>query len=275
VSADIAARRPYPLNNHDPHSAAHHGTLGELLDPATTGRLATVGGWAGAICLEVGAGSGSIARWLAEQVGPSGQVVATDIEPHLIAVHPRLRVLRHDLRTGDPLPEGPFDLIHARLVLAHLPEREQILRRLVDHLSPSGTILIEDWAPLRHREDVVVAAPNDAAAAAYARYQHCVGTHVFDAAGTDAGWARRMHTSMLTAGLVDVDTRVQAAYWTGGGAGCRFITAVVQQVRPRLLAAGMSNGELDTVLQLLKDPRLIIHGHPLYATSGRTPLPPR
>ena len=34
--------------------------------------------------LEIGAGGGSIARWLAERVGPTGSVLATDIDPRFI-----------------------------------------------------------------------------------------------------------------------------------------------------------------------------------------------
>ena len=53
-------------------------------DPSTIRYLTGVGvaeGWA---CWEIGAGGGSIARWLAEQVGPTGSVLATDIDPRFI-----------------------------------------------------------------------------------------------------------------------------------------------------------------------------------------------
>src|ERR1700758_2008586 len=52
--------------------------LERLLDPISRRRRDKVRpGWR---CLEVGAGRGSMAVWLAEQVGPSGQVVANDLE---------------------------------------------------------------------------------------------------------------------------------------------------------------------------------------------------
>jgi trans-aconitate methyltransferase len=43
------------------------------------------------------------------------------------------------------LPEGGFDLIHARLVLNWLPERLSVLDKLVKALKPGGWLLIEDY----------------------------------------------------------------------------------------------------------------------------------
>ncbi|HZM84459.1 MAG TPA: class I SAM-dependent methyltransferase [Candidatus Limnocylindrales bacterium] len=37
-----------------------------------------------------------------------------------------------------------FDVIHARAVLTHLPERDEVLARLVAALRPGGWLLIED-----------------------------------------------------------------------------------------------------------------------------------
>jgi SAM-dependent methyltransferase len=260
----------YPMNNAHAHAGAHHTALADLLDPATIARLALLGDWDEASCLELGAGGGSIARWLAEQVGPDGTVMATDLDPSLIPHHPRIRPLQHDLRGGDPIPGGPFDLIHARLVLSHLPQRDQILPMLAGLLTPGGVILIEDWAPLRTREQVIIAAPTDAAAALYAEYQHTIGVHILDQAGTDPTWARRIHPAMLTAGLTGVHTEIHATYWTGGSPGCQAVAAVAAQVRPRLREF-LTDSQLDQILGLLTDPRLIIHGHPMYATSGRAP----
>ena len=62
---------------------------------------------------EVGGGGGSIARWLADRVSPSGRVVATDIDTrHLDALgDPRIDMRHHDVRAA--APEGPFNLIGA------------------------------------------------------------------------------------------------------------------------------------------------------------------
>jgi hypothetical protein len=44
----------------------------EINDPATTCRLSSLGLTSGWRCLELGAGAGSIACWMAERVAPSG-----------------------------------------------------------------------------------------------------------------------------------------------------------------------------------------------------------
>ncbi|MGI5213833.1 class I SAM-dependent methyltransferase [Plantactinospora sp. CA-290183] len=259
------------MNNKDGHSPAHHAALAELLDPVTIARLSELGDWKSATCVDVGAGGGSIAMWLADQVGDDGRVFATDMDPDQIPHHRRLLRVQHDIRGDDPLAGGLYDLIIARLVLSHLPDREAILHRLANRLAAGGTLVVADWATLRDREETIVAAPSEEAADLYATYQRTVGKDVFDAAGTDRNWARRIHPVMLTAGLTEVETRVSAEYWTGGGAGTRFVAAVLQQVRPRLLAAGMTDLQLHKTLAILDDPGLVIHGHPFYITSGRRP----
>jgi hypothetical protein len=48
-----------------------------------------------------------------------------------------VRVVRHDA-ARDPMPEGPFDLIHARALLCHLPSRTDVLRRAARSVPPAA-----------------------------------------------------------------------------------------------------------------------------------------
>lgn len=113
-------------------------------DSTTKRRLAARGVAAGWDCMEVGAGAGSIARWLGEQVGPTGTVVAADIDVRLLTDMPgNVQVRQLDVQT-EPLPRNAFDLIHTRLVLNHLPEREQVLDKLVTALRPGGWLVVEE-----------------------------------------------------------------------------------------------------------------------------------
>ena len=57
--------------------------LEATLDPGTREHLTRLGAGPGKRCLEVGAGGGSVALWLAGQVAPGGTVVATDLENRL------------------------------------------------------------------------------------------------------------------------------------------------------------------------------------------------
>jgi len=62
---------------------------------------------------------------------------------------------------NDPLPEAAFDLVHTRLVLVHLPERDRVLERLIAALKPGGWIAADEldacsapcyWKVRRQRE---------------------------------------------------------------------------------------------------------------------------
>src|SRR4051812_5008291 len=76
-------------------------SLEALFDAASQRHLADRGVQAGWRCLEVGCGAGSLALWLADRVGPTGSVLATDLDPRFLDGHERsnLMVVRHDLMT--------------------------------------------------------------------------------------------------------------------------------------------------------------------------------
>jgi ubiquinone/menaquinone biosynthesis C-methylase UbiE len=275
-----ADARPYPLDSAHPAGEEHLGALAKLLDGFTQGRLDYLTTRGGARCLEgarvleVGAGAGSIAGWLARRVGPAGLVVATDLKVDHLGWLKRdfstVSVVQHDL-TSPAWPRtlaGPFDLIHVRLTLGHLPQRREILRKLVRLLAPGGVLIVEDWAG--RREAVIWDAPDAKAAELYRRYQHHAAL-VFDAAGTDRTWAPSVFGAMREEGLEQVDTKVEFDYWRGGGPGMTVVAATLPQLRPKLLNAGMTSAELDDMPDLLANERLVVEGHPLYSTTGIRP----
>ena len=62
--------------------------LEEGYDPATVARLENLGVGRGWSCLEVGAGAGSITRWLSRRVGTGGQVMAADLDKSFLGALP-------------------------------------------------------------------------------------------------------------------------------------------------------------------------------------------
>ena len=126
----------YSFDNDNPEAVDRHQYLARILDPFTFTRLSTVGALTGGRCLEIGAGGGSVASWLAERVGPTGRVVATDLNTRHLPTDAGYEVLRHDV-VAEPVPDGPWDLIHTRMVLLHIPEPaylfgdEPLLRQLL------------------------------------------------------------------------------------------------------------------------------------------------
>jgi 2-polyprenyl-3-methyl-5-hydroxy-6-metoxy-1,4-benzoquinol methylase len=108
-------------------------------DTQTFRRLSALGPLAGARCLEVGAGAGSVARWLAAQAGPAGQAVATDADPRFLADAGKagVEVRRHDI-LADPLEPAAYDLVHCRALLLHLADPQQALRNMAAAVRPGG-----------------------------------------------------------------------------------------------------------------------------------------
>lgn len=131
---------------------ARLAALEATFDPWSQRAVRTTGPKRGWRCLEVGGGGGSMAEWLCELVGPEGEVVATDVETKFLRAikAENLKVREHDI-SRDPLEDGGFDLIHIRAVLAHLPERDEILRHLIAALKPGGWLVpvVADFSSVR------------------------------------------------------------------------------------------------------------------------------
>ena len=137
----------YLLDNRAPAAQRRFGALSALFDDVTFRHVEALGIQRGWRCWEVGAGGPSVPNWLAGQAGPDGHVLATDIDTGWIdGVAPRVEVQRHDIARDDP-PPGVFDLIHARLVLIWIPQRDEALHRMAGALRPGGWLLIEDFDP--------------------------------------------------------------------------------------------------------------------------------
>src|SRR4051812_37343008 len=117
-------------------------------DPGSIAHFQRLGGAEGQHVLMVAGGGGSLVEWITPRVGPTGRVLATDLDPrHLLPLAERyeqLDVLQHNIVT-DPLPRGDFDLVHTRLLLAHLPERAEVIVKLAAALKPGGAMMLEDF----------------------------------------------------------------------------------------------------------------------------------
>jgi SAM-dependent methyltransferase len=120
------------------------GLFEQLLDPLTLHRLVRIGvyGWR---CLLVGAGRGALAARLAELVGPTGEVVATDRNVHFMqpAELPGVEIREHDIFC-DPLESAHYDLVHCRCLLMHVRKPDLVLRKMTAALRPGGWLLVEE-----------------------------------------------------------------------------------------------------------------------------------
>jgi SAM-dependent methyltransferase len=198
--------------------------LEELFDPPTKQRLEGVGVAAGWHALEVGAGRGSIAAWLADRVGPEGRVVATDIDTSLLEALPdtRVEVLRHDVLVDD-LPTASFDLVHCRALLVHLSAPDGALERMVSWLKPGGVLVAEEpWI------DVARLAPDPIVAQA----AESLGKTL------DSGFARRLPLALRAAGLERVRAEALLRFFDGGSMDAAFARRVLEGECAKLVASG-------------------------------------
>lgn len=258
-------RSEYVFDNSGQQARTRFEALAALCDPGTIRYLEERRITEGWHCLEVGGGGGTIAAWLCERVGPAGHVLATDIDPRFLDSlnHRNLEVRRHDIRL-DPLPENAFDLVHARLVLMHLPERQSVLERLVRALKPGGWIVAEEFDPLSFRADLADGTAPGRLKTGIAMSQIMAGR------GVDLLYGRSLYSKLNDCGLADVGTEGRVTFWRGMSSGAALMRANFEQLRNELLESGLvSEVEFEQDLNRLGDADFVTPSPIMWAAWGR------
>lgn len=243
----------YLLDNQQLEAGTRFDALAELFDPPTFRRLRQLGLTEGWRCWEVGAGGMSVPSWLAEQVGGNGEVIATDIDTSWLPADPDrpLRVLRHDIGT-EPPPATDLDLVHARLVLTHVPQREAALVTMIDALRPGGWLLVEEadpgLQPLLCPDEY--APPQQLAN----RLRHGFRT-LMAQRGADLALGRALPRLLRQHDLRDVGAE---AFFPITSPACATLErATIEQIRDRLIDAGIATpNDIDQHLDNLAAGRL-------------------
>jgi SAM-dependent methyltransferase len=260
----------YLLDNQQAEAGARFAALSEIFDPATFRHLDGLGIAPGWRCWEVGAGGPSVPRWLSTRVGPAGRVLATDIDTVWLAGvgGPPVEVRRHEVG-GDAPPAGPFDLVHARLVLVHVANRDAALRSMVEVLRPGGWLLVEDADPALQP----LACPDEHGPEQ--RLANRVRTAIrqlLAERGVDLGYGRTLPRRLRAAGLTAV--RAEGFFPVATPASAALEAATVSQLRDRLLAAGsVTAAELDDHLAGIAAGRLDLAMAPMISAWGQRPGP--
>jgi len=263
----VHGRTQYLLDNTRQEAADRFAALSALFDPTSTRHLERCGVGPGWRCLEVGAGGGSIATWLADRVGASGAVLATDIEPRFLTslARPNLEVLRHDIGT-DVLPEGTFDLVHARLVLMHVPDRYQALERLIGALKPGGWIVAEEF------DSVSMPAAPDLCPSEVRLETQVALLRLLEDHGVDRLYGRLLYGAFRSRGLVNVDAEGRVLMLRHGSPGESMLRANYTQLRNQMVDEGyISREQVEADLQRLQDPRFAMPSAVMWSAIGRRP----
>jgi ubiquinone/menaquinone biosynthesis C-methylase UbiE len=241
-------------------------SLTSLYDERTLQLCERLGLSAGWTCLDAGAGTGSLAVALAERAGPTGSVTALDADVRFLEPlrSARLLVTQADL-TAAELPAGRFDLVHARLVLEHLPQRDAVLASLAAAVRPGGWLLIEDfdWSTA-----LVVDPPNEL----HERVARACLT-LFSAHAYDPCFGRRLPRRLQAAGLLEIGTHAESVQVRADREhGLPQWELLVDQLAPGLLAHGLvSAGDLERFHALWHDGETICFAPLMVSTWGRRP----
>ncbi|OZV72315.1 hypothetical protein CA850_32460 [Micromonospora echinospora] len=249
------------------HSINHLGPLQDVLDPITTIDLAQVDVTAGQRAMDIGAGAGSVAYRLCDLVGPTGAVTAVDIDTSLLRPAGVLGVRQVDLRTQSlPADPGTMDVVTARCVLEHLPNRHALLNEMITVLRPGGHLVLGSivYAP------VVAHAPHSGDRELIVRVVHAILDTLANH-GVDLHWGDQTAAVLLGNGFEHVRTRWVAETWTGGSAGCHLYSDEAHHLHHKLLREGLSHSDLDRFFDLMADPTVQIRGYQFVSTTARKP----
>jgi len=262
LSEDSASVPGYVVPNAWEHASRRLELLEACYDPTSFRRASALGVSEGWTCLDAGAGHGSFARWLGSKVGAADWVLATDIDTRFLEhIDERnVEVRRMDL-VSDELPGEEFDFVHTRMVLMHLPEREQVLTRLCAALRPGGVLMVEEQDAFP-----VLASATGAYRDAWLAFMRACR-----AAGVDPDWTRDLPLRLRRHGLIDIGAELDVPLFRGGSTQAQFWKLTWEQVRDRVTALGepaevIEHGQAD-----LDDERRWFHGPAMVIAWGHRP----
>ena len=242
--------------------------LEQIYDPTSQARRSLVQpGWR---CLEVGAGRGSMAVWLATQVGPTGHVVATDLDTRYLSrlELPNLEVRRaqHPRRPARGSSADSFDLVCSRLMVFHLQGRQERGDPADGRLRPSGRLAPGRGLGLGERPGL----------RSTRRTRRTPST---SACGSDGDWwtvrgydkhfGRKLPALFERSGLEEIRSEAATEVVRGGSIWPRWWIPTLEVIDEQGGADDASRRDVAVMTEALGDPTLWVHREVLHACWGR------
>ena len=194
-----------------------------------------------------------MAAWLAEQVGATGHVVATDVDTRYLSrlELPNLEVIEHNILEDsiDALRPGSFDLVCSRLMLFHLKGRqEQAIRQMAECLRPGGWLLDED-------ADWGTAAPVDPAHPLYDDYLAVWRDgDWWVPRGYDKAFGQKLPALFERCGLQDIRNEASTEVVRGGSLWARWWIPTLEVINELGGGDKASRREVEVMTTALADP---------------------
>ncbi|MGW3628118.1 class I SAM-dependent methyltransferase [Streptomyces sp. NPDC000880] len=221
--------------------------LGGLTYDATTlARLRELGVGPGWHCLDVGAGTGTVARKLLSRAGVAS-VLAVDRDVRFLTASPTagLRVLEADISAPDFDP-GRFRLVHARFVLMHLPSYRRMITKLCELVAPGGVLVLGDAVDL-----TTAGAPSTP----YTEVMRAMWQGLRNTIGTDVAWVPQYPRLLRDAGLTSVAAEIHVPALLPGSPISRFWTETWDRARVTIVDTGLvDEATIDAAIRSLDSP---------------------
>ncbi|MEV6663708.1 class I SAM-dependent methyltransferase [Streptomyces nigra] len=233
-------------------------------DDVTVARLRALGAGPGWRCLDVGAGTGTIARRLLDEAGVDS-VLAVDRDVRFLAERavPGLEVREADVTAPDFGP-GRFHLVHARFVLMHLPDRERVIRVLLECVEPGGFLVLGDAVDLT--SDRTPETP-------YTRVMRAMWQGLRDTIGTDVTRVPSYPRLLRASGLERVAAEIHVPPLEPGSPISRFWADTWDRSREALRATGLvDNAAVDEGIRYLSSDACADLSAGLLTAWGRRPV---
>jgi ubiquinone/menaquinone biosynthesis C-methylase UbiE len=122
-----------------------------LFEPLTKQTLLNAGLKEGMRCIDIGCGTGSVTRLMANLVGKTGRVVGVDIDNRYLQYCNRninsrqnIEFVHDDICKSQLDSEERFDIVYSRFMFHHLTDRREAVRSMKRLTKKGGIIMIQD-----------------------------------------------------------------------------------------------------------------------------------
>ena len=243
-------------------------------DPFTIRHLESLRISPGWTCLNVGAGYGSMTAWIANQVGPTGKVVATDVRPELHrGLSGQAQIRKHDI-IRDEIEKDHYDLVLGRMLLQHLKEPDKALSKMASAVKPGGWLLIEELdnstGPYFDSKDPKLNYWIETGGKYFGIFQK-------NNLGFDLEYGRRVRMLLEQLGFVQIRGEMNSPLSRGGEPWARALSDAVAMCFDALIGAKLvqeddARNAKGQMQGLLADPSFHFVCAPLCSAWGRKPI---
>jgi ubiquinone/menaquinone biosynthesis C-methylase UbiE len=210
--------------------------------PATAALFDLIGLKSGMRCIDLGCGGGEVTLEIADRVGPGGSVIGVDMDDVKLSLA-REEAERRSITNATFRSENvttwrepaEYDMAYCRLLLEHLEDPVDLLRRMWEAVRPGGFLVTED----ADFDGVFCDPPNAGHAFWAGTFTSMIARH-----GGDPTLGRKLHRRFADAGVPQAEVQVrmhQVLHRTGEGKALALLS--LQATAEGIVSEGLATEE--------------------------------